>query len=425
MKKILLMLVILAVTVGSITAVSLINKEHIHSFSRKITTPADCTHSGVMTYVCTECGYTYEDKIANGHIYVDTVIPPTYDETGYTEHVCSVCGDKYRDSEVPKLERPDDDIEGAVLGGLEEKYDYTGKEIVPEITVTVKDRVLTAGTDYTLEIKNNKKPGTATVTVTGMGAYKNTLVKTFEIERRGWEEKDGLKYYYNGKELAKGITEIDGESFFFDDEGVMQTGWQKVGDGYYCFDRIDGPMYKNTQIDGINVDKNGLAEESEYNTYKITTMMRAHKIMLEQTDPTDSMEEKRLKVFEWEMYEHGYHRWRLLEDIYDSSPDWEITFANDIFKQGSGCCVSDSCAAAFLIREIGYTDIYICHDTAHCWFTVGGKLFDPLFAEAKDFDLNYNADFTDYRQYPRGRRRVDGVSTDVDEDDGDDEGNEE
>ena len=71
--------------------------------------------------------------------------------------------------------------------------------------------------------------------------------------------------------------------------------------------------------------------------------------------------------------------------------------------------MADSAAAAFLIREIGYTDIYICHDTSHCWFTVGGKLFDPLFAEAKDFDLNYNADYTDYRQWPVGRRRVDGV----------------
>ena len=125
------------------------------------------------------------------------------------------------------------------------------------------------------------------------------------------------------------------------------------------------------------------------------------------------MEEKRLKLFNWEMYEHGYHRWRLLSDIYDTSPDWEITFANDIFIRGSGCCVADSSACAFLFREIGYENIYICHDSSHCWFTVEGKLFDPLFAEAKDFDANYNAEFTDYRQWPVGRRRVDGVSTDV------------
>ena len=192
----------------------------------------------------------------------------------------------------------------------------------------------------------------------------------------------------------------------------MQTGWQKLEDGgYYCFDRLTGVLAKSTMVDGINVDAKGKAEESDYNIYKIETMMKAHKIVLEQTSPKDSMEDKRLKLFNWEMKEHGYHRWRILKNIYQTSPDWEITFANDIFDKGSGCCVSDSCATAFLFREIGYTEIYVCHDTSHCWFTVEGKLFDPLFAEGKSFYENYNANFTDYREHPVGRRRIDGVST--------------
>ena len=408
MKKALLALLVVLIAVGAIVVVSVLNKQHVHSYTLKVIKEADCTHEGLADYICSECGQTYEDIIPKTHKYVEKVVDPTYDEEGYTLHTCSVCGDEFRDNIVPKLERPYDDIAGAELNGLEESYEYTGEPINPEIIVMLHGEALTVNKDYTIKIENNTEPGEATVTVTGQGDFKNELVKTFKIDRVGWEEVEGLRYYYHG-DLAKGLTDIEGETYYFDENGVMQTGWQEIDGGYYCFDRLDGFMIKNGQEDGINVDENGKAEVSDYNTYKITTMMTAHKIMLEQTEPTDTMEEKRLKLFEWEMYEHGYHRWRLLSDIYNTSPDWEITFANDIFQRGSGCCVADSAAAAFLIREIGYTDIYICHDTSHCWFTVGGKLFDPLFAEAKDFDLNYNADYTDYRQWPVGRRRVDGV----------------
>ena len=335
MKKVLLAVLVLAVAVGTIAAISIFSKKHIHTYTHKTINEPDCTHEGLADYICTECGQTYEDVLPKAHKYEDTVVPPTYDEDGYTLHKCSVCGDEYKDTPVPKLERPDDDIGGAVLNGLEESYDYTGSEIVPDIIVMMHDQALTVNKDYTIKFENNTEPGEATVTVTAMGSLKGELVKKFKISRVGWEEKDGLKYYYKDG-LCKGITEIEGEKYYFDDDGVMQTGWQKIGDDYYCFDRIDGFMMTDGQVDGINVDAEGKAEISDYNVYKITTMMTAHKIMLEQTEPTDTMEQKRLKLFNWEMNEHGYHRWRLLSDIYETSPDWEITFANDIFERGSG-----------------------------------------------------------------------------------------
>lgn len=386
--------------------------EHIHKYKVTVSQEADCTHTGLKTYTCEECGRTYDEVITDGHKYVDTVVEPTYDEEGYTLRKCSVCGYETKTDFKPKLERPYDDIGGAEVTGVEESYKYTGEAIEPQPTVKLHGEVLTRDKDYAVTLDNNTEVGTAKLIIEGKGDFKNKLEKTFEIIRKGWEESEGNRYYYDG-DMVTGVYDIEGEKYFFDDKGVMQTGWQEIDGGYYCFDRLDGFMVTDGQVDGITVDKDGKAEQSDYNEYKITTMMTAHQIMLEQTLPTDTMAEKRLKLFKWEMYEHGYHRWRLLSDIYNTSPDWEITFANDIFERGSGCCVADSCAAAFLIREIGYTDIYICHDSSHCWFTVGGKLYDPLFAEAKNFDDNYDAEYTDYRQWPVGRRRVDGVSTDV------------
>lgn len=58
---------------------------------------------------------------------------------------------------------------------------YTGKAVKPDITVKSGNKILTAGTDYTLSYKNNTKLGTATVTVTGKGNYTGTKKLTFKI----------------------------------------------------------------------------------------------------------------------------------------------------------------------------------------------------------------------------------------------------
>ena len=58
---------------------------------------------------------------------------------------------------------------------------WTGSEIKPEVSVWDGTKMLKAGKDYTVSYKNNKAVGTAAITVTGMGGYKGTLEKTFDI----------------------------------------------------------------------------------------------------------------------------------------------------------------------------------------------------------------------------------------------------
>ena len=111
---------------------------HIHSYEEKITKKATCTEDGLKTFTCSECGDYYTEIIKAGghrysewkvtekpscqkegteqriceecgtvekrtsgkteHDYKDKVIEPTCTSFGYTEHVCTMCGDSYKDS---------------------------------------------------------------------------------------------------------------------------------------------------------------------------------------------------------------------------------------------------------------------------------------------------------------------------------------
>ena len=69
----------------------------------------------------------------------------------------------------------------------DEGVESTGSAIKPTVIVKDGETVLVEGTDYTVEYTNNVEPGTATVTVKGIGNYKGLVEKTFTITS---------KYYY-------------------------------------------------------------------------------------------------------------------------------------------------------------------------------------------------------------------------------------
>ncbi|SDB33246.1 Leucine rich repeat-containing protein [Ruminococcaceae bacterium FB2012] len=92
-------------------------------------------------------------------------------------------------------------------------YTYRGRGIKP--TVTVKDssgKKLTKGTDYTVSYSNNTNVGTATITVTGKGAYTGTLKKTFKIKPLDLSSSYAKvsipysSYTYSGSEIKPKVT---------------------------------------------------------------------------------------------------------------------------------------------------------------------------------------------------------------------------
>ena len=60
-------------------------------------------------------------------------------------------------------------------------FEYSAEDITPEVTVADGESTLLEGEDYDLAISDNHDVGTATVAVTGKGAYKDTDNATFTI----------------------------------------------------------------------------------------------------------------------------------------------------------------------------------------------------------------------------------------------------
>lgn len=74
-------------------------------------------------------------------------------------------------------------IADCTITGIKDKV-YTGAAIKPVPTVKYNGKKLVKDTDYTVSYKNNKKVGTATVTVKGMGIYGGTQKVSFTITPR-------------------------------------------------------------------------------------------------------------------------------------------------------------------------------------------------------------------------------------------------
>lgn len=70
------------------------------------------------------------------------------------------------------------------ISGIKAKT-YNGKAQTQSITVSYKGDTLFKDMDYKVSYKNNKNAGTASVTVTGIEDYKDSVTKTFKINKAG------------------------------------------------------------------------------------------------------------------------------------------------------------------------------------------------------------------------------------------------
>lgn len=324
------------------------------------------------------------DPCADGHkAKAGKLKPATGKQAGRTAgRYCSVCGKQLvQPQRIAKIDTKS-------LTFKKESFIYNGKAIQPKVTVMDKDGKTIPSKYYTVAYKNNDQVGKAKATVVFSGNYKGKVSKTFFIN--GWKI-DGAYYYLDGKKAQNEFVKSFHKTYYVDGDGTRATGWIKTGGEYYFLKRTDGAQVKNATVDGIPLGKDGKAVKSGYNNEKVETMIRARAIMQEITAAADTKEQKLHKVFDW-VLKHPYRQYRKLNDA-RQTPGWEMTFANDEFLRGCGCCVSEASAFAFLAHECGYEKVYICDDTGHAWTEIDGRVYDTLFAEAKHYDSYYGSSY--------------------------------
>ena len=122
---------------------------------------------------------------------------------------------------------------------------YTGSAVTPKPVVKIGSTALREGTDYKLTYKNNVSAGTATVVITGAGAYGGSKTVTFKIVamKGTWRQSSGRWWYEwsNGTYPKSQFLDIDGTRYFFDAQGWMKTGWLQISGKWYYFSS-DGSM---------------------------------------------------------------------------------------------------------------------------------------------------------------------------------------
>lgn len=100
-------------------------------------------------------------------------------------------------------------------------FTYSGAELKPTVKVYINkvlqdDEQLIENTDYIVSYSDNINAGTATVTITGIGAYSGSKNVTFTIEPKKIDSPifDGLKseYTYTGQKVEPEFALMDGET---------------------------------------------------------------------------------------------------------------------------------------------------------------------------------------------------------------------
>ena len=126
------------------------------------------------------------------------------------------------------------------------------------------------------------------------------------------------------------------------------------------------------------------------------------------TNSRMSKEQKLQTCFNWVIRKY-YYTWRRFDQ---AGKYWPGVNANDHFIYGKGDCIADASAFAYLAKAIGYKKVYVCADAqqsnnnAHSWAEINGRVYDPLFAEAKSYSKYYGASYGSYGLYPILRYRL-------------------
>ncbi len=243
------------------------------------------------------------------------------------------------------------------------------------------------------------EPASAAVDSESAGAQDAVAQNRAGAAMQGWlDTTSGDRMYYQDGVYKTGFTKIGKKYYYFDAYGILQTGKVRTQERVYVtnkkgviqYIKADGKLYYS------NGKKMTAADAEDFKVQK-----RAAKIVRKITNRKMSEEEKIRACFDYVM-QFPYKTMR----VFDPSDGWPAENANDFFIRKEGDCHADGSAFAYLLAALGYKDVYVCNDSlgengeGHSWTEFHGKVYDSLFAEAKNFDDYYGVSYVQYGLQP-------------------------
>lgn len=229
----------------------------------------------------------------------------------------------------------------------------------------------------------------------------------------GWKKVKNRTFYFLPKASGKapkasaavGWKNIDNHWYYFNKYGVMQTGWKEVNGKKYYLRKINNEGLRGAAVTGVRkIDKKWYIFGSSRGILKremtkkdkedFDTLKKAKEIVKSITNDKMNDAQKMRACFDWVMAK-PYAVFRK----FDVNKNWTVLYANDHFVTGGGDCHSDAAAYAYLLRALGYKNVYVCLDCdgtkaqGHSWAEFDGKVYDPLFAQARVFEDYYGVGY--------------------------------
>lgn len=212
--------------------------------------------------------------------------------------------------------------------------------------------------------------------------------------RQGYVNVDGLTYYYStsGDLMHNCIVGSEQEGLrYADSDGVVDmscTGIIEADDGcWYLRDGLVDTVSRFTCTYG-GEEWNVLSGKArKIVTEEDKVLSRALELVNRITDSSMTKEEKLLAM------------WNYCRDAYvERNPriphykgmDWPIIYANDMFLNGVGNCMSYGAEFCYIAKAIGYQDCYACNSGAHGWAEIDGLVYDVEWSR-HFFKYNYYA----------------------------------
>ena len=198
------------------------------------------------------------------------------------------------------------------------------------------------------------------------------------------EKKHGLltigwaKFFTNpdGSFVKNEQRTVEGETYYFGPNYVakQETIVSLNGKNYYLKNgKIDNSVCKSFKENGVTWNViNGVA--TKVVSEKDKTLNRALVLVSKITTDKMTRSEKLKACFDHIKTSYPEYNPRI---PHSKSMDWPIVYANDVFVDKGGNCLSFGAALCFMAKAIGYENVYACNSGGHGWAEIEGLIYDP------------------------------------------------